>query len=402
MLEALKPHEPTRLPGQIASSRVIEVQAKAGPARIRRRHWGLMLSFLVLVVAPLVAIFVYLTEYAAPQFASTAGFTVRQNEPTGPSELLGGITQLAAGPATVDGDILYEFIESQALVQRLQARMDLTAHYSAPHETDPIFALPPDTSIEDFVDHWQRVVRTSYNQSNGLIELRVLAFSPEMAQALGEAILEEGQVLVNALNATVREDTMRYSQADLDLASDRLREAREALTAFRTRTQIVDPESDLQGRLGVLNNLQQQLAEVLIEYDLLLENTTNADDPRVRQTGQRIDVIRARIAEERENFNTFDYGSGEEDYPSLMTEYEGLLVERELAEQAYGLAVAALDLARTNAARQSRYLAVFIAPTFPETAEFPRVDVIMGQAVLFLLIGWSILALVYYSIRDRQ
>jgi len=43
-----------------------------------------------------------------------------------------------------------------------------------------------------------------------------------------------------------------------------------------------------------LANLQQQLAEALIDYDLLSENTTNPNDPRLVQALRRIEVIRDR------------------------------------------------------------------------------------------------------------
>ena len=54
---------------------------------------------------------------------------------------------------------------------------------------------------------------------------------------------------------------LRYAEQDLADAVARLKTARESLVRFRTRTQIVDPESDLQGRMGVLASLQQQLAQ---------------------------------------------------------------------------------------------------------------------------------------------
>lgn len=98
---------------------------------------------------------------------------------------------------------------------------------------------------------------------------------------------------MNDLNATARADAISFAEADLEVALGRLRSAREALTAFRTRTQIVDPESDLQGRMGVLNNLQQQLAEALIDYDLLSENTGMIATRRigaVRSTGSKSGV----------------------------------------------------------------------------------------------------------------
>lgn len=376
----------------------------AGRARMRWRHWGILLSFLVMVLAPFGAVAYYLYNVSVDQYASTTGFTVRQNEAGAATDVLGGLAAFTGGGGSgqADADILFEYIVSQELVQRLNTRLDLVAHYSAPHDVDPIFALDPDATIEGLVDHWQRIVRISYSQSSGLIELRVLAFDAEMARTIAEAIIEESQNLVNALNGTARTDAMRFAEQDLETALVRLRMAREALTAFRTRTQIVDPESDLQGRMGVLNNLQQQLAEALIENDLLGENTANPNDPRLRQSAQRIDVIRGRIALERQNFTQTDATVGGEDYPTLIAEYEGLVVDREFSEESYRAALTALDLARTNTTRQSRYLAVFIQPTFPELAEFPRRDVILGLAALFLVLGWAIAALIYYSIRDRQ
>ena len=382
--------------------KVIQVRATVGPAKMRMRHWGQILSFLLLVLAPFSTAAYYLNNHATPQFASTVGFTVRSNDTTMPTDLLGGITQLAAGPANVDGDILHEFIESQTLVERLLARMDLREHYSQTHGRDPVFALTPEATTEDFVTYWQRVVRLSYDQATGLMELRVLAFDAETAHGITQAIIEESQALLNNLNTAARSDAVRYAEADLEITAQRLIRAREDLAGFRTRTQIVDPEIDLEGRLGVLTNLQQQLAEVLVEYDLLSANTANPNDTRLQQMRQRVEAIRARIADERGTFNTIGSDGSGEAYSDLMTEYEGLVVARELAETTHGLAVAALDLARTNAARQSRYLAVYIEPSVPDGPEYPRSAIILAQAGLFLLVAWSILALIVYSIRDRQ
>lgn len=383
-------------------AKVIQVRATVGRAKMRFRHWGQILSFLVLVVAPFGAAAFYLQDRATPQYASNVGFTVRSNDVTVPTDLLGGITQLTAGPANVDGDILHEFIESQMLVERLLERRDLRAHFAQTHETDPIFALAPDATIEDFLSYWQRVVRLSYDQATGLMQLQVLAFDPDTAHAITQAIIEESQVLLNELNAAVRRDSVRYAEDDLAITTQRLVRAREELAAFRSRTQIVDPEIDLEGRLGVMTNLQQQLAEVLVDYDLLSANTSNPNDTRLQQMRARITAIEARIAEERGTFNAVGEDGRDEAYSDLMTEYEGLVVARELAETTHGLAVAALDLARTNAARQSRYLAVYIEPTMPVAPQYPRNAMILAQAGLFLLIAWSILALIVYSIRDRR
>ena len=382
---------------------LVEVQPIARQARMKRRHWGLMLSFVLMVLAPFGATVFYLWTYAQDQYLSTTGFTVRSQESGGATELLGGLAQFAGGSTASDSDILYEYIQSQDVVAAVDAKVDLRAHYGAHWPDDWAFAIWPDAGTEDLVWYWHRIVGISYDAGTGLIEVTAAAYDPETAQAITTAILRESQDQINALNTQAREDAMRYARDDLEEALARLKEAREELTRFRTRTRIVDPESDIQGRMGVLNNLQQQLAEALVEYDLL-RGTAPASDPRITKAQQFIDVIRERIRIERAGFasDSTETGGIEEDYPSLISEYESLSVDREYAEEAYRAALTALEVARDDATRQSRYLATYIRPTLAQESEYPRREIIAGLAALFLLLVWSIAALVYYSIRDRS
>lgn len=391
----------TAIPLTPAHAPAFLVRPTAAPARLRPRHRGLALSFLLLVALPFVTLASYLGARALPQFVSVAGFTVRQTEAAPMGDVLGGIAQFAGAGNRADADILHDFILSQSLVQSLDARLDLRGHFSAGAVRDPLFALVPEANLEALVAYWQRIVHVGFDPSSGLVDVQVRAFDPAMAEAIAAAILEEGQRLVNALNATARADALRFAETDLAASQERLRHARAALTAFRIRTRIVDPAADLQGRMGVLTSLQQQLAQALIDLDLIRANTSGSADARLRQASQRVEVIEQRIADERSTFSRDTIGAGGEDYPTLMAEYEGLVVEREFAERAYGAALAALDATRANTARQSRYLAVHIAPTLAESATAPRTLSILGLAGLFLLLGWSILALVYYALRDR-
>ena len=153
--------------------------------------------------------------------------------------------------------------------------------------------------------------------------------------------------------------------------------------------------------MGVVNTLQQQLAEALVELDLLQDGTSTRD-PRVVQANLRIQVIRQRIAEERQNVANGPNAKTGQDYPTLLAEYEGLMADREFAEETYRAALTALDVARAEATRQTRYLAAYVRPTLPSTAEFPQRWTLFGLTALFLLLAWSILALVYYSIRDSR
>lgn len=379
---------------------MVKVLPIAQPAGLQLRHRRLMLSFVLLVVLPLALAMFYLWAIAEDQYGSTTGFTVRKEEGGGATDFLGNLGQFTGSGGASDTDILYEFIQSQGLVEAIDARRNLHDIYSVNYERDPLFSLQPDATIEDLVSYWQRMVRISYDQGTGLIELRVLAFDPRTARTLAEDIVSESQKMINALNAAARDDLMRNAVLELEEAVARLKTAREAMTEFRTRTQIVDPNADLQGQMGVVNNLQQQLAQTLIEYDERLQ--ANPADPRVAQLERTVAIIRGRIAQERETFVNQNVAGVGKDYPTLMSEYEGLVVDREYAEVAYRAALTSLDAARAKISRQSRYLASYVEPTLPESAEYPQRLVLSSLGLLFLLLAWSIMALVYYSLRDRR
>ena len=380
----------------------VEVRPVAAPARMKQRHWGLIATFVLLVLVPLAAAIVYLWNFAEDQYASVTGFTVRQEETESASDLLGGLGDfLGGGGGSTDTDVLHEFIQSQEIVERVNEQVDLVAHYSTNWPRDAAFAIWPDAAIEDLLWYWRRMVRISYDQGSGLIEVQVRAYDPGTAQRIARLIVDESQMMINDLNEAARTETMAQAERDLAEAEDRLRAARQDLSDFRVRTQIIDPEADMQARMGVLDNLQQQLAEALVDYGLLLQST-DEEDPRSRQARRRIDVVRERIRQEREAFASGDVTVAGTDYPTLLSDYESLRTDREFAEEAYRAALTALDSARSNAQRQSRYLATYVNPTLSQSPGYPQRVMLAGLAGLFLLIVWSIGALIFYSLRDRE
>ena len=374
----------------------------AGAARLRARHRATLISFILMVLLPVAITAGYLYTRAVDQYTSTVGFAVRTQEAGQPVDLLGGLTSSLAGlSSSSDTDILYEFIRSQALAVKTDAALDLRGHYATPYDTDPVFAFDPGGSTEDLVDYWRAMVKVFYDSGTGLIELRVHAFDPETARAIAQEILDESTAVINRLSAVARDDAMRYAREELERTMARLREARQEMTVFRSRTRIVDPTADLQSQMGVLGTLQQQLAEALVELDLL-RDTARADDPRVTQTERRIEVIRDRIDQERDKFSIGGEEGTGEDYATIMAEFERLSVDREFAERAYTNALAAYDLALAEARRKSRYLAAYVDPTLAEEALYPERAILTGLVAFFALLIWAVAVLVWYAIRDRR
>ncbi len=372
----------------------------ARAARPAARHRGLALAMVLVVVMPVIVVSGYLFFAAQDQYASRAGFTIRQDDSASASDILGGMSQLLSGSGGSHADLLFEYLHSQELVMQVDARLDLRAHFALAWPRDPVFALPPRGSVDQLVRFWQRILRVSFDRNTGLLLVEARANDPAYAREIILAIVASSEAMINQLNLQARRDRMRLAEADLQQAVTRLRTAREDLAEFRARTQIVDPEADIQGRMGVLNNLQQKLAEALVEHDLLAL-ITDANDPRLRQSARRVDVIRERIVEERATFARQDTSTAETDYPRLIAQFESLLVEQEIAQQGYGAALRALDLARSNAERQSLFVALFIRPTLTQEPGYPKRLLLIGMTALFSLLVWVFGALAYYSLRDR-
>lgn len=370
-------------------------------ARLELRHKLILLSFLLVVAVPTLLSAWYLWNRAEDQYVSSIAFSVRKEEASPTLDMLGGITQLTGGTTASDTDILYDFLRSEDIVARIDQAINLRDRFSKAWPNDPVFSLDPSEPIEELAKYWRRQVRVLYNTSTRIITLEVAAFTREDAYEIARATFEESSRTINRLSDIAREDATRFARNELNRAQERMTETRQALTAFRMRTQIVDPMADLAGQMGVLNSLQTQLAEALISLDTLRENVQPGDQ-RVIQADQRINAIRFRIAEERSKFGTVGEGPSGESYAQLMAEYEKLAADMEFSETAFRSAQATFDAAIAEAQRQSRYLAAHIEPKVAEASIAPNRPKLLASVFGILLLLWSIGLLIYYSIRDRR
>jgi capsular polysaccharide transport system permease protein len=374
-----------------------KVRPVAGPTRMRKRHLIVVFSFFLFVVAPMAGLTWYMYTLAVDQFASNFAFEVRTEEAAAPAADILGFN--VSDSSSTDAEIVNEFIASQQLVAQINEVLDLKTMYSKPPD-DILFRFDPDGSIEDLLSYWLRMVDVSLDGDKGLLQVRVLAFDPQDAQNVALEILKQSAEMINRLSAVAQEDATRYARGELDRAVDRLKDARQALTAYRSENQIIDPEAVVAAQMGLLNSLQQQLADTLIEADLL-RDVTRSNDPRIAQSQRKIEVIEARIAIERQKIGSTEEGAGLA-VTDIVGRFEELRVDLEFAETTYLKALSAFEASIEKARRKSRYLATFVEPTLAERSEYPRRETVLAIAGLFLFLIWAVVALVLYSIRDRR
>ena len=151
--------------------------------------------------------------------------------------------------------------------------------------------------------------------------------------------------------------------------------------------------------MGLLNALQDELAQALVERDVLLSYAEPADQ-RVLQANRRIDAITDRIEDERATLGVPGATGGRDARGGRRL--RGAAGRPRIRQPAYTQTLAGLAVARAEARRQSRYLAAHVQPTLAESSLYPRRAMLAGLTGLFLLLGWGVLMLVYYNVRDNR
>lgn len=374
--------------------------AAVQPARMHTRHWGLLALFLLMVAIPTGVYSWYMYARAADQYESNVGFGSRTESAVSPFAFLGALGGMGGGNSGSDMDILAQFIYSQELVARIDAKLDLRKVFSKP-ENDPLMSFPKDGTVEDLVNYWQSMVKANYDPSSGLMKLQVFAFDPNDAQDIAREILAESTSIINELSVTAQTDSTRYSKDALEKAKEEMASANKALTDFRIKHHIIDPGAQLAGATQVVNTLVQQMAAAQIDLDLLT-GTVPATDPRIGQLQRRIEVIQNRIKEEQSKV-----GSGLSDpdspgYANLVVEYQNLQMQQDFASKAYVTALGAYDQAVNAAQQKTHYLATYLSPTLAESSTAPNRPLRIFLLALIGLLSWSALTMIYYALRDRR
>ena len=388
------PMRPPRGPRPVPSG----VARPAVVARLRARHLGLWLGFVLLVVLPTLVTGGYLGLVAADQYGASAAFALRSEKSAGLSPLLAGFGSLA-GASNSDAAMVAAYLQSPALVTRLDQAIGLRAMFARRSRGDPVFGFDPAGSREDLVAYWNRMVSVSYDAGTGLIALEVRAFSAGDAQKIAQAAFDAASGMINRLSATAQQDATRAARQELHLAAIRLTKARAALQAFRERSGVLEPGLAVSGRMGIIGALQRQAAAQLVTLGLL-RRTTGPKDPRIAEAERRLTVIRAEIAAREQG--DARAGQGGKGYARLMAEYDRLTTEQAFAEKTYLAAQTALDAAQAAARSRSYYLAAYQRPMRADSAQYPRRLLLTGLVALFAFLIWSVLALIYYSLRDRR
>lgn len=386
---------PVSLPGRASPPEA------GGPAPMalrpgRRRRFGALGWFLLLVLVPTALVGAYYAGYAADIYESETRFQIRGRGASsgGGGGGAGGIASLAGVAAMRGGaeesQAVRHFVDSHDAINGLRRTLDLIAIWRRP-EADMLARLWwEDPEAERLLRYYRSRVKVDYDIETGVSTLRVLAFRPGDAQAIATELLRMSEELVNRFSLRSIEDQMRVARQDVANAEARVLAAREAITAFREREQALDPTRTAGAALDNINRLEATLAQARTE---LQERRAfmRPDNPQIQVLNNRIAALTAQIATERGRVTR-----GEEALTQQVAGFERLQLEREFADRQLASATASLEQARSDAQRQQIFLMRVSEPNLPEHALYPQgafntATVFIALSVMFG-IGWLLIA----------
>jgi len=390
---------PVRLPA-IQERGVSGVAGRAAAPAAGIRDWLSLrlLSFIAIVAIPTGVAASYFFAVATDQYVAEFRFTLSSADAPrfDPMSLLTGSPVQSA--AALESQILVQYITSRAIVDRIDAALDLRRFFSPP-QADWWSRLPQPASIEELVRYWKGQVDPYYDPANGTVTVRVRAFEPAGALRLAEAVVAACEKLVNELSLRARQDALHHARAELAQAEARLKSVLGEIRAFRDREGLIDPAKAAEATGLLETRLRDELIKAKAEL-ATLKTYMRDDAPSIRVLTARIRALetqRRSLAREM----TDPDKSRSDTLSRALGAYEQLESARKFAEAAYQLALRGVDQARANADRQRVFIASFVPPSQPEEPLYPRRSRSLGTVALIAFAFWGIGGLAAQSLRDH-
>jgi len=361
-------------------------------------------SFIGCVLVPAFAAVVYYAFIASNQYAAEARFAVRAVEADVGDAAKDGASSTGSSVSfsfTATGQNAYivtSYIRSRTIVDDLNAKLDLREIFRRP-EADFWARLKRDSSIDELTEYWKSMVITYIDAPSGIVTLEVRAFRQDDALALGKAVMELSEMLVNRVSDRARRDAMEMAEKEVRRTYTATQAALAELHRFRDSAGIIDP-AQAATEIGKL--VVPLMAEKIRLESELFVSSRDLDDtaPTMKALKSRLETTEKQIADLKSKLTRSD-GAGRTVSASLV-KFEELELQRQFSEKLYSLAQADLDRARLRADRQSIYLTVFVPPSLPEESRYPRRLAFPILIFLGLAVVWSIVAMIVASVEDHR
>lgn len=383
----------TELP-ETASPNIPEQRS---PSSLAQRLARTNRLFLLTVVLPVLLSALYYGLLASDIYISESRFIIRSPQ----RQTTAGLSAILQGAgfsrSQDDTYTVQDFMLSRDALQEINLQLGLAKSWSSSKldRFSRFAGLDMDNSFEALHRYYQKRITISQDSASSISTLRVSAFSAEEAQRINLLLLDMSEKLINQLNERGRQDMIRFAAAEVAQAEARAKTATLAVSSYRNKKGIFDPERQSALQLQQVSKLQDELIATRAQFDQIRSLTKN--NPQVPVLQRRIETQQKEIDSEMGKVT-----GNSTSLTSKAAEYERLILEQTFSEKQLAVALASLEQARNEAQRKQLYLERIVMPNKPDVAVQPRrlrsVLVTFGVGMIL----WGVFSLLLAGVREHH
>lgn len=353
-------------PADRRASEIMDIQRDLSRRR-RKKSMMLLTRLAFFVMLPTLLVGYYFNVIATPMYATKSEFVIQQAESAGAAGL-GGLFAGTSMATQQDSITVQSYLTSRAALARLDEEHQFKSAFSG-SAIDPVQRLAPDATNEAAYALYQDHVRISYDPTEGILKMEVIAPDPALSQQFSEALIGYAEEQVDQLTQRLREDQMAGARDSYQAAEQRRADALAAWLQIQQDVQQIDPVGETAARTQQISTLESQRQQLQLELQTRL-NVSRPVEAQVNALRSQINGIETLISDLR-NEMTVANAAGD----SLAAKN----TELRLAEENYTFqtvlvqqALQQMEAAQIEANRQVRYLSLGVVPTAPDEATYPR------------------------------
>lgn len=341
---------------------------------------------------------VYWGLIASNRYVSEASIEIERTDMMGAASLdFGSLLSGVGGGRSKDQLLLREYLRSLDMLKKLDAKLDLRGHYSD-SSRDPLSRMwGKERRQEIFHQHYLSRTSIELDEYSGLLLIKVQAYEPQMAKAIADMLVSEGERYMNELGHAVALDQVAFLEKQVAEMGQRAIEARRELLAYQNAKGMLSPQALAETLQGTVNRLESQLTDLKARRAALL-GYLSPEAPGVVEINLQIQAIEKQIELEQGRL-TSPKGKT---LNVTVEEYQRLELAAKFAEDVYKTALVALERGRVESLRTLKKVAVLQSPSLPDYPLEPRriYNIVAFTLAALLLAG--IIHLLAAIIRDHR
>ena len=354
-------------------------------------------TFGTAIVASILAA-VYWLAVASDRYVSEAHVIIQRTDLAGGqamdfSSLLSG----AAGGNRADQLLLRDHLLSVDMLQKLDATLNLRAHYSDAAR-DPLSRMwSKNFEIEWFYRYYLSRVSIEFDDYAGVLMIKAQGYDPKTTHAITAQLVSEGERFMNQLAHSLAQDQVTFLEKQVAQMNERAGQARQAVLSYQNKQGLVSPQASAENIVGIIAKLEAQRTELQIQRSALQAYLVPSH-PSIVQINQQITAVEKQLEQEQARLTS---ASGRT-LNLKVEEFQRLQMEAAFAQDVYKTALVALEKGRVEVTRNLKKMSVIQAPTLPQYPMEPRryYNTLVFMLIAMLLAG--VIHLLAAIVRDHK